>query len=703
MWRFAVCAVVSMFVLVHCQETKTADDKLMSTSPEKRLLKNNAGNESTHMHIHEDMNLSSSDENIKRNESEYFVSALFKKYNSTTDLTMDGFARLVCRLGLVPTPLTETTKRADDIFNFPCDNITFTQLQAAFKAHHAKINEREHQHAEGSEHAEHPDISDSHYDHDHNPNRQNRKSLSTSATYHFHDNPANDGHGHTHNDTDESSISAAHHSSQNHSKTAVDITPKSSQYVKRKRRAADIKNGPSLGKSTSSPAAAVHDHQCMSPGDLLQQFHIPLTSLSARDFVMLCPALIYQLDSGACKDTEVDFHPHDDAHTSHTTAKVWGFSTLAVLLISLAGLLGVAAIPIMQKVFYNHLLSFLVAVAVGALSGDALLHLLPHAISKNLSQHHHNHNDNRHNDDDTSLDAVWKGLVALFFIFFFFIMERVLTIVTEKKRRLKNIARLKNRHCEELCDAEKTGRVGAMLTAQASDYTRCDQMVMVVHPNKALKGYADATHDVLLHQCDESTIVEQTLDTEDSSNNVGNSSTHHHHHHGHAHGHAVPGSVAAVAWMVILGDGIHNFSDGLAIGASFANSVTGGLSTSIAVMCHELPHEIGDFAVLLRAGMSVKQAIIYNCVSSVLCFLGMVVGVAIGNIKNATLWIFAGVGGMFLYISMVDMLPEMTAVDTKQGENQYLHLLIQVGGMLLGSGIMLLIAVYEHNLQIQLG
>ena len=57
---------------------------------------------------------------------------------------------------------------------------------------------------------------------------------------------------------------------------------------------------------------------------------------------------------------------------------VWGYSTVAVFVISLAGLLGVAVIPIMQKVFYNHLLQFLVAVAVGALSGDALLHLLPH-------------------------------------------------------------------------------------------------------------------------------------------------------------------------------------------------------------------------------------------------------------------------------------------------------------------------------------
>lgn len=64
-----------------------------------------------------------------------------------------------------------------------------------------------------------------------------------------------------------------------------------------------------------------------------------------------------------------------------------------------------------------------------------------------------------------------------------------------------------------------------------------------------------------------------------------------HTHHGHSH--KLPNSISAIAWMVILGDGIHNFSDGLAIGAAYANSMTGGISTTIAVFCHELPHEIG--------------------------------------------------------------------------------------------------------------
>jgi len=65
---------------------------------------------------------------------------------------------------------------------------------------------------------------------------------------------------------------------------------------------------------------------------------------------------------------------------------------------------------------------------------------------------------------------------------------------------------------------------------------------------------------------------------------------------------------------------------------------------------------VGDFALLLNAGMSVKHALIYNAVSAVVCIMGMVVGVAVSNISTATTWIFAFIAGLFLYIALVDMV-----------------------------------------------
>ena len=84
--------------------------------------------------------------------------------------------------------------------------------------------------------------------------------------------------------------------------------------------------------------------------------------------------------------------------------------------------------------------------------------------------------------------------------------------------------------------------------------------------------------------------------------------------------------IATVAWMIIFGDGIHNFIDGLSIGAAFSESILTGLSVSLAVLCEEFPHELGDFAVLLNSGMTVRQAMMYNFLSACTCYLGLVIG-----------------------------------------------------------------------------
>ena len=92
--------------------------------------------------------------------------------------------------------------------------------------------------------------------------------------------------------------------------------------------------------------------------------------------------------------------------------------------------------------------------------------------------------------------------------------------------------------------------------------------------------------------------------------------------------------IATVAWMIIFGDGIHNFIDGLSIGAAMSTSVLTGVSVSLAVLCEELPHELGDFAVLLNSGMTVKEAVGYNFLSACTCYLGLVIGQSVSLASN---------------------------------------------------------------------
>ncbi|KAG8141287.1 hypothetical protein E2320_006920 [Naja naja] len=112
--------------------------------------------------------------------------------------------------------------------------------------------------------------------------------------------------------------------------------------------------------------------------------------------------------------------------------------------------------------------------------------------------------------------------------------------------------------------------------------------------------------------------------------------------------------IGTLAWMITLSDGLHNFIDGLAIGASFTISVFQGISTSVAILCEEFPHELGDFVILLNAGMTIQQALFFNFLSACCCYLGLGFGILAGSHFSAN-WIFALAGGMFLYIALADM------------------------------------------------
>lgn len=489
--------------------------------------------------------------------------------------------------------------------------------------------------------------------------------------------------------------------------------------------------------------AAIVEKKCASASEILRAFRIQnKDGINQFEFVSLCPAIVYQLDEHVCHAHDAPCHRdnrHGDkeAHClkyhrqsrqnetneeneNETTFfkvswKSWCFALMAVAIISLVGLGGVAVIPIMDKIFYNHLLQFLIALAIGTLTGDALLHLLPHAM---VPHHSHSSSDNYcddkttssssatddHDDDDDGEGfAVWIGFVSLLGIFLFFVTERILSTLTEKKRITKQ------RQLESVDGKEDETKVGKKLSqhsntrlSTARDYTSgfLENVDFQLNDDMKRENFElIASHDRNpIDQMKEKEIKVLNPDHDDDDDHV-TAVAAAGHGHGHGHSHQVPNSVSSAAWMVIMGDGLHNFTDGLAIGASFANSLAVGLSTTVAVFCHELPHELGDFAVLLKAGMTIRQALVYNIISSVLCFFGMAIGVVIGNMESTTNWIFSVTAGIFLYIALVDMLPQLFSRDGNKS-NELLMLLLHICGIVFGIGIMLLVALYEKRIQI---
>lgn len=130
----------------------------------------------------------------------------------------------------------------------------------------------------------------------------------------------------------------------------------------------------------------------------------------------------------------------------------------------------------------------------------------------------------------------------------------------------------------------------------------------------------------------------------------------HHHEGGESHVHHHTSS----RYFILAGDGVHNFVDGVAIGAAFLVGPEVGLATTAAVVAHELPHEFGDYAILVRGGYSKRKALLLNLASGLTAVVGAMAVFAFGDFVEAHLaWFLAATAGMFIYIAAANLIPEL--------------------------------------------
>ena len=133
----------------------------------------------------------------------------------------------------------------------------------------------------------------------------------------------------------------------------------------------------------------------------------------------------------------------------------------------------------------------------------------------------------------------------------------------------------------------------------------------------------------------------------------------HAHSHGHIHSHGRSDAKSAGA-LIILGDGIHNFVDGVLIAAAFLTDVHLGIVTSLAVATHEIPQEVGDFAILLDSGYSRGKALFYNILASLTTVLGGVLAYySLEDLHDSLPYFLALAASSFIYIAVADLIPEL--------------------------------------------
>eukprot|EP00111_Clytia_hemisphaerica_P000180 TCONS_00000448-protein len=440
-----------------------------------------------------------------------------------------------------------------------------------------------------------------------------------------------------------------------------------------------------------------HARKCLKPRELLRRNEInsTKTSITREDFVKICPSILQQIESKKClhlhRTTKVVLG-HDDAPDRKS---VWLYGMLSITVISLLSLAVITMIPCLKKSFYHKIMAYLMALAVGTLAGDAMLHLIPHAFAEGA-----NSAANLVINDEQKLkqhySQVYRASFVLLGIYIFFLVEHLM--------KLKVICKGNHGHSHgggghtavPVNDEERSSSPPA--SPGANDLDDDDDEKAIVQFDKedekvALKNNGAAS-PTLSCQSNLHSNGDGGNNTVSEGGHYHSDDRHHHHHHGEKNV-TKDTKITSLAWMVIVGDGFHNFTDGLAVGVAYSASLSSGLSTTIAVFCHELPHELGDFAILISNGMSIKQAIIYNLVSAILAYLGLIAGILLGGSEMGRHFILSITAGLFLYVSLADMLPELSHQEVPNA-SKFSAFVCQHLGILSGFAIMLFISLYEH-------
>lgn len=167
------------------------------------------------------------------------------------------------------------------------------------------------------------------------------------------------------------------------------------------------------------------------------------------------------------------------------------------------------------------------------------------------------------------------------------------------------------------------------------------------------------------------------------------------HHGGHQHGadghHAEP-----FATMNLVGDAAHNLIDGMIVAAAYLVSIPAGIVTTLAVMLHEIPQEIGDFGVLVYGGYSPRRALLYNFLSGLTAVLGAVLALLVGTrVEGFADVLLPLTAGAFLYVAGSDLIPELNRRHSQSAAKSAWQLVM----MVLGASVMLLPEILEGWLE----
>lgn len=317
-----------------------------------------------------------------------------------------------------------------------------------------------------------------------------------------------------------------------------------------------------------------------------------------------------------------------------STVELWTQALGATLLISAAPFLILFLIPVQSNSDqHQNLLKVLLSFASGGLLGDAFLHLIPHALvpHSHTEDHGHSHTVKEASDHGHSHGDDHDHTMS---VGLWVLGGIIAFLVVEKFVRLLKGSDGHGHTHSHSHDGPKE---------KLSDGEEEEEK------NKSGKEHME------VKKCDASTDIKVS------------------------------------GYLNLAADFIHNFTDGLAMGASFLVGSTVGTVTTLTILLHEVPHEIGDFAILIQSGCTKRKAIFLQLLTA----LGALAGTACSLLAQgvgtaATAWILPFTAGGFIYIATVTVLPELLV-----GRSSFGQSLMEILALLFGVSMMVVIAEYE--------
>ncbi|XP_042019509.1 IAA-alanine resistance protein 1-like [Salvia splendens] len=387
-------------------------------------------------------------------------------------------------------------------------------------------------------------------------------------------------------------------------------------------------------------------------------------------------------------------HHEHDSDVELVGLGLWINAMGCSLLVSLASLICLIMLPFIfiqgkpSKAFVDSLALF----GAGAMVGDAFLHQLPHAFGGEQA-HSHDHHDNHHHEHSGqshshshshSLKDLSVGLSILAGIVVFLIVEKVVRYVEEYSGGENdwNTGHHHHHHHHKHSDKLKDDdHVDENHQAQSHDEKSSEGKELDKPAKKARSGKT-SEKDSLRKRTTGTNATEDTLAEKVPNGNLDSAEK------------KAPiksQSSLVFGYLNLFSDGVHNFTDGMALGSAFLlYGSVGGWSRTLFLLAHELPQEIGDFGILVRSGFTVSKALFFNFLSALVALAGTALALIWGKDPGQSSLIEGFTAGGFIYIALAGVLAEMN-----NGTSALRNTAIQLVSLLMGMAIALCISLVE--------